>query len=321
MKRYTHITTLTLAVATGFVLSSCAKRPVDTVTADDSAEISFEAILPQEEATKGVVSGTTLLDDETGYRPLYVTSFLHAQTGVEMDYFTGERFERVGSAWKRTPALYWPVGGSMDFLVYSAGTPFDGGTIRWGAGNTAERMRLYFGSDRTQDDVLFGSAWHGVSSGGAVPIQLSHAQAQIVVTAKLKPESLPLPVTITRVVLTDTYLTGILNVENGYGHPTYDWDFRSAESRDRIVDDPDGIYGTPVTDAEKSVRMLVPEQLMRSLVVYYTVDGVEHSASHELEHASWVAGRKYVYSLVFDPVTRAAGPFPGARIEMEETEL
>ena len=76
-----------LAVATGFVLSSCAKRPVDTVAADDPAEISFEAILPQEEATKGVVSGTALLDDETGYRPLYVTSFLHAQTGAETFLF------------------------------------------------------------------------------------------------------------------------------------------------------------------------------------------------------------------------------------------
>lgn len=311
---------LTALAASLLVLPvSCSKQ--DRAESASGHEMTFS--VSAESLTKGVVTGSTLTDNVTGFRPLFISAFLHSQIGTHVPYFTGERFVRNGTAWKHTPSIYWPMGGTMDMLFYSAVNEFGTGMVRWGTSNNAERMRLYFGSDRTQDDVLFGSLW-GTASSGSSPLNVSleHSQAWIVFQFSLKAGALDLPVTLTRVVLTDTYITGILNVENAYGHPTHEWDFRSSEARDRVVEDPDGVYGTPVTSVVKSVRMLIPEQERKKVVVYYTVDGVEYSAERELSHSYWNAGKKYTYTLVFDPVTRSAGDEFQARIvELDEVEF
>ena len=285
-------------------------------------ELAFSVQAPS--LTKGVVSGTALYDDDGDYRPLYVTAYLHAQQGVNQRYVTDEPFTRVSSLWRHTPSLYWPLSGTMDFLTYSVSTPFQNGDIIWGNDNSAERMRIHVGADRTHDDILYGAAWHNTSASYSYTgMTMYHSQAMIEVTAMMKAGSLSLPVTITKAVIKDAYLTGYLNIENNYGHPAHEWDFRSAERRDRIVEDPENMYDTEIPYvAPKRAYMLVPEQPMTTLEIYYTVQGVADKATFDLPHTYWNAGRRYTYSLVFDPVTRAsdAGMYR-ARIELMESEF
>lgn len=309
---------LAFVIAVAAVLTSCDKEGA----AAAAREIAFD--VTGSTVTKGVVSGTTLYDEEEGYRPMYVTAYLHSQSGADQRYITDEPFVRISSLWRHNPSLYWPISGTMDFLAYSVSEPFRNGDIIWGSENSAERMRIHVGADRTQDDILYGASWHSDSqSYSYTGITMFHSQALIEVSAVLKSGSLPLPVTVEKAVIRDVYLTGYLNIENNYGHPVHEWDFRAAERRDRVVEDPRSVYGTEIPYVTpKTLSMLIPEQPMTALEIYYTVDGVSDSVTYDLEHTHWVAGRKYTYSLIFDPVSRASSDgMYKARVVLEEGDF
>lgn len=305
-----HITRLFLplaAVVLAGVFCACA----GPVAGDPAApqELSFSArgdalILDGEPATRGYVTGVSLTDDVLGNRPLYVTAYLHPQSGVAKGYLCNDVFHKSGDEWRRTPPVYWPMEGRLDFMVYSSGVPFDPMDITWGPDNTAERMRLNVGRDHLQDDILVGSSWGSTSSAG-VPTALSmhHCQAWIEVSLKLV-EGSTQTISVTSVSLADAYLDGVLNVENNFGSPSLEWDFRASEGRDRVIDDPEGVFGTTLTSSEVTVKMLIPEQPQTKLIVKYVVDGEEKEAVKELPHTNWIAGRKYVYAFEFgsDPV-------------------
>lgn len=309
---------MTALLALTLLAASCGKEETEPA---QPVEMSFDAFTFA--GTKGIVDGTSLYDDIMGYRPLYVTAYLHSQAGGNAEYLCGDVFERQYSAWRHIPAVYWPMDGALDFIAYSASAPFLENDVIWGKGNTAERMRISVGNDRTQDDILFGSVWHGTSSGAATDMVMFHSQAWIEVTATLAAGALDLEVSLDRAVLTKTYIDGDLNVENNYGSPTYAWDFRRAEALDRDIDDPLSIFGTRVNNTVKRAWMLVPEQEMHQLEIYYTVDGVQYKVSYDLPHTVWVAGRKYTYSLVFDPVVRSSASLcepAKARISLDVTD-
>ena len=52
--------------------------------------------------------------------------------------------------------------------------------------------------------------------------------------------------------------------------------------------------------------MLIPEQEMRTITVNYTVGGVPVTATRELPHRNWLAGKHYIYQFTFNPVSRSA---------------
>lgn len=306
------------------VVPSCERLSEDQEGVSSTLqEISFGVSSEGGAETRGLVEGATLYDSATdSYRPLYVTAYLHAQHGSDSPYFTGECFSRDVLSWKHTPSLYWPIGGVIDFIAYSAASPFLESDVIWGAGNSAERMRLHVGADRTQDDILFGSVWHAAGSpgGGSTDMTLYHSQARIDVTAVLSAGAAAIPVVIKDVILRNTYLMGVLNIENNYGSPTYAWDFRSAEARNRSMEDLSGVYGSVLTSSTVSVGMLIPEQPMQAIEVHYSVGGVDDTAVLPLSHGTWIAGRRYVYSLLFDPVARSSSELKG-RIELTSVEI
>lgn len=282
--------------------ASCGVKEEVSVQ-DGPQEIAFslteDPVTLDGPATRGYVTGSTLVDNVTGPRSLRATAYLHPQVGEAQTYLENEEFVMSGDSWRRTPPVYWPMGGRLDFMVYSSGVPFEPEAIVWGAGNSAERMRIAVGRDHLQDDVLFGSSWGSVSSAGVpTALTLHHCQAWIEVSLKMK-EGAAETVTVDAVSLKNVYYDGILNIENNFGNPQMAWDFRGSEGRDRLVDDPQGVFGTTLTETASFVRMLIPEQEMTSIVVDYTIDGESKRSVTALPHMNWIAGRKYVYEYEF----------------------
>ena len=302
MKRRLLIPVLFAAAA----LAGCMDD-VQPVAKDLSSELTFAASSAQ---TKGIVTGEDLVDATDGSRTLYISAFLHPQSGREDNYFTNEAFTLTDGYWRHDPKIYWPMGGQLDFLAYSAAEPFgtfDGqwGTARWGEPDASARLRLAVGPDRTQDDILFGALYHKTvpAGGGALNMVMNHAQAWIEVTFS-KSANVPADteIIVDDVVLSSVYLRGDFDVENNYGAPerAATWNFRRAWKEDVTVDDINHILGTPLPDEAASVSMLLPEQEMTTLTVAYTMDGAQKTWSQELPHAFWNMGKHYVYAITFD---------------------
>lgn len=306
MKRRLLIPVLFAAAA----LAGCMDD-VQPVAKDLSSELTFAASSVE---TKGIVTGEDLVDATDGSRTLYISAFLHPQSGREDNYFTNEAFTLTDGYWRHDPKIYWPMGGQLDFLAYSAAQPFGDfdaqwGTARWGEPDASARLRLAVGPDRTQDDILFGALYHKTvpAGGGALNMVMNHAQAWIEVTFS-KGANVPAgtEIVVDDVVLSSVYLRGDFDVENNYGAPerAATWNFRRAWKEDVTVDDINHILGTPLPDEAVSVSMLLPEQEMTTLTVTYTMDGVQKTWSQELPHAYWNMGKHYVYAITFDKPQR-----------------
>lgn len=290
MKRKEYILSVLLSLG---ILASCTRTEIpDTVH-----EMRFGGNdVPFELATKGVVTSTTL--DEGGMpRPLYVTAYLHPQSGENQNYLDNELFESDGGGWVHDPAVYWPLGSTMDLLAYSCATPFDDFDITRGVPNSAERMRIAVGNDRTQDDILYGSAW-GTAGSASTILNMKHAQALIEVSLALN-SGTSSTCSVESVYLKDIFLAGDLTLENNYGTPDHSWDFRRYKAFNRLVDDLNGVYGTSLTSTASALTMLIPEQRMTALIINYTINGESKSVTKDLPHENWLGGKKYIYEISF----------------------
>ena len=289
-----------LAVAS--MLTACYMDEPMRVPVDGSREVAFDAAVPQ---TKGLVTGTVLEDETAGTRTLTISAYLHPQSGREGNYFKNETFSLSNGRWRHDPAIYWPMGGQLDFLAYSSTTPFsqadaDWGTARWGEPNAAERVRLGVGPDRTQDDILYGSLYHSATSqSDALGLEMNHAQAWIDVRLG-KTENVSGDVIVTRVALSNVYLAGDLTIENNFGDPVATWNTRRYYRQDIQVDDLNNVMGQPLPTGEVSLSMLLPEQEMTTMTIDYIIRGEEKTWTKELDHATWLMGKHYIYTVSFD---------------------
>lgn len=249
--------------------------------------------------TKGYVKDTTLYETATARstertpRELRVTAHLYPQDGEDYDYLTDETFALKDGRWCHDPALYWPLGASMDLLVRSTGHSSD--SVLYAQYNRASRTRMYVSEDYLQDDILYGSLWsRTVESSLRVPMK--HAQAWLTVSfCNISHRT----VTVTSVTFEDIYTAGVLDVGNNYGDVTFDWDFRTARAADKLMDDGGSVYGVPVAADTLYLDMLVPEQLRTALTVTYVEDGVEKTERLALSHAYWLAGTAYEYQVTW----------------------
>lgn len=285
-----------LGVLLALLLPSCTRNDMQPLRTGE--EISFRAISIAPEETRGIVEGTTLWDDETGGRKLRLSSYLYAQSGRDIPYFCDEDFIYDDGAWRHNPALYWPMGGRLDFLGFSSSEPFDDEAVVWGANNPALRMRITVDEDRTYDDILYGALWGQATSNSSLSLPMRHAQAWIEFRAR-RGEGAAFAAVMDSVVLERAYLGGVLNVENNYGNPVHSWDFRRFAARRVRMSDRDSVCGRTVTDETVSLSMLLPEQEMCSVSIHWRRDGSPATNVITLPHGTWLAGRHYIYEIRF----------------------
>ena len=253
--------------------------------------------------TKGYVVGTTLDDDSGEPRKMYLTSWMRGSNGRQDNYFINEEFYRDGDKWRHNPPMYVPIASSFDILGYTCSVPIPSEDVLWGFPNNSERMRITFGADHLQDDILYGAAYGNASGAdGSVQMQMYHAQAWIEVILKRKEGATGADAILSAVSLEKLYTGCELTVEALDGYPEAHSRMRRFVADDYVMGDPVGLYNNPITVTGGSLRMLVPSQEQTSLKIDYVVSGCPLSKSLSLPHTYWEMGKHYVYEVIFDPI-------------------
>ncbi len=298
--RYARTLTLLAALA----LSSCAEAPAP-------AEIGLSPW--SDVATKGYVTGTALAEVPSSQLPsgdavprtLSLTAWHYGPTGREVEYLSSRTFAAgADGLWHADPAAYWPDGGRMDFLAYSASQPFAADAVSWGAGCSTDRLVLDVGREHTQDDILYSCrlSLRRADDGAGVHMQFSHAQAWVEVQLSSTAAAAG-AVTLRGVVFRDVYTSGRLTVTHPFGFAEGAWSFVGDVREDTEMDDVRGAVGAALTEDPRTLDWLLPEQPMCDMVIRYSLPGSDVVFEHEyvMPVTHWLAGHRYVYSVVFSP--------------------
>ena len=302
------VTLLTLAI----LASSC----VETSTTGRLAVVLAPSSDPR---TKSYVEGQELASTpqaflHPGYpassrmpRGIVLSAWHYPQSGEESEYFHAKVFSKApDGVWHATPAVYWPMGGRLDFMGYSADEPLPESAVAWGRGVSTERMTVDVDSTHTQDDILFAYVAPRASlEGTPVEMVFKHAQAWLQFVLHAKDASVEDVVTLHKVVFDDVYTQGRLEVTRPFGLEAEGiWTYRFDERYDKIVDDVTGIYGTTMKVQNKYLDMLLPEQKMKGFTLFYTLDGGDIMLEYHYILPSgdtWEMGKKYIYDITFSP--------------------
>ena len=302
--------TLILAAAALFAFVGCAQ--IENPGNDaGKVEMSFVP-LSGDVATRGYTTGTDFeetakadlhADGTDKARDMQISAYLYPQNGEQGNYFVGKTYKQstVGSAtWcnfendLHTP-IYWPVGGTMDFLAYSLSEEVNVDVV-WNDENAASQVVLDVPGENSQNDILFASAYGKKAPSAAtdVPMVFNHAQAWIEFALTGTPVNV---VNLKRIELENVYNAGVLTINNNKGNATATWDF-SAETKKNIEVDNEYTV-TKLNSTAQFLDMLIPQQKKTAFVIYYTLgeDTQELSYRFTTDQKTWLMGEKYVYNI------------------------
>lgn len=333
MKKYPII-----AAAACIVLAGCNKEvPSDTLSPADSGlqECSFKAFNDLGTATRGYVEGELFADTpynklhKPSYSPteaedareMLISSYLTPQSGLPGTYFKEStyKYSDTDNLWHNfngdeLAPVYWPIGGTLDFLALSVTADIAEGSLSWNEENVAQSFTLKADNAFRQDDILFASVCgRKIGNEPKVEMKFNHAQAwiQFQLNAGATTTGAVDIVTVQKVELVDIYAKGSVTVYNNMGKAFAKWDFREETRRDVTMDDTYGVTGTPLSpkqgvegsadDTIGYMDMLIPEQAKTAFRITYTLKGQPNVLTYlyELEHENWLMGHKYIYKIDF----------------------
>lgn len=272
------------------------------------------------DVTKGYVEGDTFVDspydklhgqtpDGKTDRTMHLSAYLTPQSGLPSNYFVGEVFSKnangeTDNLWHHNPKVYWPLGGTLNFLAYSSTTPFAGTAVNWDEENAASKLVLNVSEEYLQDDILFGAVnGRTTSNGASVAMTFNHAQAWIQFQIKVGDEDMENIVKVEDIVIKDLYTRGELTL-NGGATPSAEWNFRRETAIDKAMDDTYEVLAPNFIPKDYVfMDMLVPEQPQTVFVMHYTLAGQDTVLEYEfpLASANWQMGKKYIYQITINP--------------------
>lgn len=320
MHRYCH-SSLPSGVAVFAVALALLSLPVGCTLSEEVVtrhELCVSAVASMR--TKSYVEAGTLVGTPSSSlhpsgapspRTIYMTSWLHPQSGAEGEYFRSMRFSmnangETDGLWHHPGVVYWPIDGTLDMLAFSCDSPFPESSVAWGLGNSTDELSLSVDASYTQDDILFsfvGGASNVSGAAPSVPMVFSHAQAWIQFVFHTSSAELDNIITLFDVTIRDIFTEGILRITHPFGVAEGQWSYRYAVSRDTVVDDNNDIYGTRMTTTPVYLDMLLPEQAKKDFVLCYTIEGSDPIMYYvyPISGSTWQMGKKYVYDITFSP--------------------
>jgi hypothetical protein len=173
-----------LASAAIVALASCAKT-----------EVRYDNAEPQEISFRQITGPMTKADSDPGLEKYHTTmgvdAIYHYGTEEAKSYFSNKVFEPIKSGetytgdWKSNPASYWPLQGTLDFVVYAPyqvnGQAYD---------IQKQDLTLTLVDNRTnQTDLMVGAEIYSGKSYPAtspydIPVTLEHALAKVTLKVK-----------------------------------------------------------------------------------------------------------------------------------------
>lgn len=287
-------------------LSSCGK----TLNAEyPSAEAAIQVKPVASVLSKAPLAGTTLPTDRT----IVLSAYHNAPLGgTSQNYFSGSAFRYSDGAWKENK--WWPSGGTLDIFAYSA----DGLEVSAAyATNVGEGVTLTVPDNSSiQTDILWGYKAGATSAGGAVALDMRHAEAALAFTAKSAAYDAAnnTGITITAITVNNVNCAGKVALGNS---EACSWSSLST-AKDLVLPGLSEGYDVPGTamtiDGSApfgigGTGLIVIPQAATSVTITYTahngrsaggdaIDAIGQTADITLS-GDWVAGKKYVYNLEF----------------------
>lgn len=261
----------------------------------DGNAISFEPV--SSKPTKAIITGTEYPTSES-----FVVSAYHNGTDA---YFTDltASYQSSISLWETSTPEYWPLAGSLTFQAYSpasagltidaSGVSVDGYTVQ-----TAERMTT---------DICYGSATVADCSAhpDAVPLNFSHALAQVVFRVKAAEYYTNATISMTSLSMGGIYSVGDFASEawtNQNTEYTYPLSSTSTELTYDSSDDPETI--------DVCSYLFIPQELgsNAAITVGYSITQTVSGNDYVFDNSpvsvplggtvtQWEPGKKYIYTL------------------------
>lgn len=236
-------------------------------------------------------------------REMQMSAYLYPQDGYEGNYFVNKTFAKEDDElWHANPAVYWPVGGIMDFLSYSLTTESQyskGITVEWDKENAAQQVVLDVPAENSQNDILFASASSvkAQQPSTALQMQFNHAQAWLEFAITGKPDGV---IKFKKIELVKVYNAGKLTISNNNGNALAQWDFTGETAQNIEVDNFNDAADMSLTGNKiLYLDMLIPQQAKTAFVLYYTLGLSDQVLSYrfETDQKTWLMGEKYVYNI------------------------
>ena len=250
-------------------------------------------------------------------RTMQLSAYLTPQEGECKNYFVDKTYSKDPSSettWWNTNTvggahdpIYWPVGGTLDFLAYSVSSETTGAgksqnikTV-WDNTNAAQKVTLTVPGENTQNDILFASAYGVESKNGATPVAMTfnHAQAwlEFILTGSTDDVHKDGIVNVQKIELENVYNAGTLNITNNGGNATAKWDFTGMDKQNIAVDNFN--ENLKLNATAKYLDMLIPQQTKTAFVIYYTLGSDTQVLSYRFttDQKTWLMGEKYIYTI------------------------
>lgn len=254
-------------------------------------------------------------------RTMQISSYLHPQNDDEGGYFFNKTFSFAEDPecrlWWNTNTvggdhdpIFWPVGGTLDFLAYSiSNTDSKGVVAEWDETNAASRLKLLVPGENSQNDILYASAYDVKASGmsSAVALDFRHAQAWI----EFELTGMP-GISLTKIVIKDIFNAGELTIRNGNGNATATWDFTGEVRGDITFDNNYGVH--ELNGTAQYMDMLIPQQAKTSFSLYYVdntahdLPQTEHKVTIDTDKKTWLMGERYIYKINIGPSEVTVAP-------------
>ena len=274
------------AAAAIVALASCSKTQV--VYNDAPQEIGFKAVTGA--ITKAPIEGTEL--PKTSSMVVYASKS-DAEAGTYTEYFSNAVFSWKTSYWGGTTSKYWPESGYLKFIAYypsSIASNDDSGV----EGNATTTIVIENVDATDQTDILYTHLTNAQACARKpeVPMTFFHALAQVQVTAKVSDANMT-DVNVTNVVLTTPILKGNLTL-TGAGATWSSQTNGTDITMNNVIGEVD-----LDTDAKTlgTGALVVPGTASSSLVVTYTIGGLEVTTAPISITDTWEKGKKYIYNL------------------------
>lgn len=269
-----------LASAAIVALASCAKTEV--VYKDAPEEIAFKQIT-------NVMTKADALGDQ-GHTDMMVSAFDESQAKLWAAPFAKTS---TANTWVATPAKYWPLTGSLNFVYYApSAVDAVAGYVDGGYTLTAELDN--------ETDFLYGTTVKNASkTNGVIPVDLRHALAKIQVSVTSDLAGL----TIVSLQVRDVYQEGVLTVN----YKTVDDNGTAAD--EKLDFDFTDITPSPISFEELENQVTVKDETYNSycyvmpsvqtaLVLTYKLpdSSLPLTYTHDLSSSgNWNDGHKYIY--------------------------
>lgn len=202
-------------------------RPMDL-----SAAVSKERLSNLDVTRSGPVEDSVLPDDYT----VHLSSFFNSETDASASdvYFTDKSFKKSGSVWKPEPVVFWPFGGSLNFLAVAC---IDGdydvsSNVEWSEGDCTKGAVLSVSDGSClSSEILFGRGASVGSGDTSINLKLWHSQSWLRFQLASDVDSF---VRIEDIQLKNIYDGGTFKIDNTL-FLSGEWNFRGHFKHDVIV--------------------------------------------------------------------------------------